>query len=92
MTVLEIMERAGTRDTKLVVNWVKDAIHLIQSSTKENLTVDKQNIVKAADGDDNQYDLPANLIAIDSVSVLATEDDSKYKAIARKYWHDNKTK
>ena len=30
MKILEIMERANTRDTKLVIAYVKDAINLIQ--------------------------------------------------------------
>tara|TARA_R100000458_G_C8137922_1_gene150291 strand:+ start:212 stop:502 length:291 start_codon:yes stop_codon:yes gene_type:complete len=83
MTILEIMERANTRETKLVVAWIKDAIAQMQSDDAEKLSVNKQNIVKVADGDDNQYSLPAGLISINSVSVLDTEDDNKYKVIRR---------
>ena len=32
MTVLEMMERAGTKETNLAIAWIKDAIHLIQSN------------------------------------------------------------
>ena len=35
------------------------------------------------DCDDNQFDLPAGLISIYSVSVLDTDDDDKYKIIRR---------
>jgi len=79
MTVLEMMERTGTRDTKLALAWIKDAVSLMQSNTKENLKTQKQNIVK----DQREYDLPADVIAIDNISVLDTEDDNKYKRIRR---------
>jgi len=78
-----MMERANTRDTNLAIAWIKDAIHAMESTYSENLKVSKQNIVKSADGDDNQYDLPAGLISIYSVSVLDTDDDDKYKIIRR---------
>ena len=44
MTILEIMERANSRDTKLVTAFVKDAIMKIQSSTDMETKVDKQAI------------------------------------------------
>jgi len=31
MTIQEIMERSGVRETNLAIAWIKDAIHLIQS-------------------------------------------------------------
>ena len=74
MTILEIMERANTRDTKLVTAFIKDAIMKVQSTTDMSTKVSKQNIVVSSDGDDNQYDLPVDMIAIHSVSVLDTED------------------
>ena len=83
MTILEVMERANTRETKLVIAWIKDAIAQLQSNDVEKLSVSKSNVVKATDGDDNQYTLPAGLISINSVSVLDTEDDNKYKSIRR---------
>ena len=83
MTILEMMERANTRDTNLAIAWIKDAIHAMESTYSENLKVDKQDIVKSADGDDNQYNLPPGLISIYSVSVLDTEDGDKYKIIRR---------
>jgi len=83
MTILELMERANTRETKLVTAWIKDAIAQMQSDDVEKLSVAKQNIIKATDGDDNQYSLPAGLISINSVSILDTEDDNKYKVIRR---------
>ena len=36
MKVLEIMERVGARDTSLVIAFIKDAIHQIQSSNEIN--------------------------------------------------------
>ena len=45
MTVLEIMERCGTRDANLTIAFIKDAIHLINSNTSENISTWKTDIV-----------------------------------------------
>tara|TARA_R100001594_G_C4043573_1_gene263710 strand:- start:1157 stop:1447 length:291 start_codon:yes stop_codon:yes gene_type:complete len=82
MTVLEIMERAGTKDTTLSIAWIKDAIHLIQSNSKEKVKSNKQDIIKSVDGDDNVYRLPNDLIAVNNISVKDTSDN-KYKRIRR---------
>lgn len=79
MTILEVMERVGTRDTELTLAWVKDAVNLMQSNTKENLKVKKQALTK----NQRDYDLPADVVAIESISILDTEDDNKYKRIRR---------
>lgn len=79
MTILELMERANTRETKLVIAFVKDAINKIQSSNEIDTKINKQNIV----ANTRDYDLPADLIAIKHISVLDTEDDNKYKIIRR---------
>ena len=79
MKILEIMERANTRDTKLVIAYVKDAVNLIQSSHEIDTKVSKQNIV----ANTRDYDLPSDLIAIKNVSVLDTDDDNKYKIVRR---------
>jgi len=78
MKVLEIMERTGTKETTLVLAWLKDAVHLIQSNTKERLKVAKHNII---DGE-RDYSLPQDLVAIKSISVKDT-NDKKYKRIKR---------
>ena len=80
MTVLELMERTGMKEETLAIAYIKDAIHLIQSNTKEKLDVNKQDIIDAHDSNDNVYILPRDLIAIESVSVLDTSD-SKYKKL-----------
>jgi len=82
VTVLELMERTGMKEETLAIAYIKDAIHLIQSNTKEKLDVNKQDIIDAHDSNDNVYILPRDLIAIESVSVLDTSD-SKYKKIKR---------
>ena len=82
MTILEMMERAGTTETSLSIAWIKDAIHLIQSNSKERLKVSKYDVINAVDSDDNRYLLPADMIALDSVSIKDTSD-SKYKKIKR---------
>jgi len=78
MTVQEIMERTGSKETTLVLAWLKDAVHLVQSNSKERLKVEKYNII---DGE-RDYLLPQDLIAIKSVAVKDTTDD-KYKKIRR---------
>ena len=82
MTVLELMERTGTSETTLSIAWVKDAIHLIQSNSKERLKVSKYDVIKSVDSDDNRYLLPADMIALESISIKDTSD-SKYKKIKR---------
>ena len=82
MTVLEIMERTGIKDTTMAIAYIKDAIHLIQSNSKERVKVNKQDIIKSVDSDDNIYVLPADMIAIENISIKDTSD-SKYKRIKR---------
>ena len=79
MTILEIMERANTRDTKLVTAWIKDALHAISSTQIDSLKVDKQSIVK----DKRNYLNPFDSVSIMSVSIKDTEDSDKYKSIRR---------
>lgn len=79
MTILEAMERANTRETKLSIAFIKDAITQIQSTHEIVLKNNKQNIVK----DKRDYDLPTDVIALDSISILDTEDGNKYKRIRR---------
>ena len=79
MTLLEIMERANVRDTKLVSAFIKDAIMQIQSSTELVTKTEKQNLTKNT----REYYLPTDMIALESVSILDTNDDNKYKKIRR---------
>jgi len=78
MTVQEIMERAGTKETTLAISWMKDAFHLIQSNAKESIKTQKSNIIDGI----RKYPLPADMIALKSISILDTTD-SKYKKIRR---------
>ena len=78
MTVQEIMERSGMKETTLAVAWIKDAIHLIQSQHGENLASWKTNITDGT----REYPFPANMIKLRSISVKDT-NDSKYKRIRR---------
>tara|TARA_R100000700_G_C3066035_1_gene78512 strand:- start:130 stop:408 length:279 start_codon:yes stop_codon:yes gene_type:complete len=78
MTVLEMMERAGTKETNLAIAWIKDAIHLIQSNANERTKVVKYNVI---DGE-RDYLLPQDLVAIKSISIKDT-NDKKYKKIRR---------
>jgi|TARA_R110002167_G_scaffold365172_2_gene589026 hypothetical protein len=79
MTILEIMERANVRDTNLSIAFIEDAIAKIQSSTEIVTKVSKQNLVKNT----KEYYLPSDMIALESISILDTSDDNKYKKIKR---------
>jgi hypothetical protein len=78
MTVQELMERAGMEESGLALAWLKDAFHLLQSNSKEDLKVVKYNII---DGE-RDYLLPQDMINIKHISVKDTSDD-KYKKIRR---------
>ena len=82
MTVLEAMERVGIDQETLAIAWIKDAIHLIQSNSKEKVKVRKQDIIKSVDSDDNVYEFPADMIALEHVSIKDTSD-GRYKKIKR---------
>ena len=49
MKVQDIMDRVGLKETGLTVQWIKDAIHLIQSQTDENVATWKTNIKELED-------------------------------------------
>ena len=78
MTVQELMERAGMKESGLALAWLKDAFHLLQSNSKEDLKVVKYNII---DGE-RDYLLPQDMVNIKHISVKDTSDD-KYKKIRR---------
>ena len=78
MTIQEIMERTGTNETGLVIAWVKDALHLIQSTYNENVGTWQTDVTDGV----RDYAIPANLIKIMSVSVKDTQKD-KYMRIRR---------
>ena len=79
MTIQEIMERSGSRRTGDIIAYIRDAINIIQSNTEDKITTEKQNIISGI----RDYRLPADMIALKSISVLDTEDDNKYKRIPR---------
>ena len=79
MTILEIMERANTRDTSLSVAFIKDAITQIQSSTDIVSKVEKQDLTKNT----RDYYLPTDLVSVISISIKDADDDNKYKKIRR---------
>ena len=79
MTILEIMERANTRDTNLSIAFIKDAITQIQSTTDIVTKVEKQVLTKGT----RDYNLPTDMISLESISILDTSDDNKYKKIKR---------
>ena len=78
MTVQELIERAGTNDTTLAIAWIKDAIHLMQSSYDDNVATWKTSITDGT----REYPFPANMIKLSSISIKDTTD-SKYKKIKR---------
>ena len=78
MKVQEIMDRVGLKETGLTVQWIRDAINVMQSQTEENVATWKTNITDGT----REYPFPANMIKLKSVSVKDT-NDSKYKRIRR---------
>jgi len=78
MTVQEIMERAGIKETTLAIAFIKDAMHLILSNNNDILATWKTNIVD----DQREYPFPSNMISLKSISVKDT-NDAKYKKIRR---------
>jgi hypothetical protein len=74
-----MMERSNSRETNLSIAFIKDAIVRIQSTYEVVLKNNKQTITKNT----RDYSLPTELIALDNVSILDTEDDNKYKIIRR---------
>ena len=82
MTVLEVMERLNIKEESLAIAWIKDAIHLMQSNTKEKVESTKRDLIKSVNSTDNVYLLPADLVSLENISVLDTSD-SRYKKIRR---------
>lgn len=82
MTILEIMERLNIKEETLTIAWVKDAIHLMQSNTKEKVESTKRDLIKSVNSTDNVYILPSDLVSLESISILDTSD-SRYKKIRR---------
>jgi predicted RND superfamily exporter protein len=82
MTVLEVMERLDVKEETLVISWVKDAVHLIQSNSKEKVESTKRDLIKSVNSTDNIYILPPDLVSLVNISVKDTSD-SRYKKIRR---------
>ena len=78
MTVQELMERANIKESGVALAWLKDAFHLLQSNSTEDLKVVKYNII---DGE-RDYLIPQDMVALNNISVKDTSDD-KYKRIRR---------
>ena len=76
MTVLEIMERAGVTQSKVAVEFIKDAMQLIGSNSKDNMGIWTTNIIKGV----RDYAIPADCHAIDGIAILDSSDD-RYKRI-----------
>ena len=47
MTVLEVMERLNIKEETLAIAWIKDAVHLIQSNSKEKVESTKIDLIKS---------------------------------------------
>ena len=66
------------KESGLALAWLKDAFHLLQSNSSEDLKTVKYNII---DGE-RDYLLPQDMIELKHISVKDTSDD-KYKRIRR---------
>ena len=82
MTIQEIMERSGLDKETLAIAYIKDALHLVNSSYDEDIDTWKTTITKATSSVNNIYPFPANMIKLKGISVKDTNDD-KYKRIRR---------
>ena len=82
MTIQEIMERSGLNEESLAIAYIKDALHLVNSSTDEDIATWKTDITKATSSVNNIYAFPANMIKLNEISVKDT-NDAKYKRIRR---------
>ena len=78
MTIEELMERANMKESGLALAWLRDAFHLLQSNSNEDLKVVTYSII---DGE-RDYLIPQDMIALNNISVKDTSDD-KYKRIRR---------
>ena len=87
MTVQEVMERAKTKDTKLVISLIEDAVHLIRSQYDEDT---KEFTTALIDGV-RDYPMPADMIKLINVSIKDTNDD-KYKKVRRLVYSPTVTK
>ena len=72
------MRDEGMKESGIALAWLKDAFHLLQSNSIEDLKTVKYNII---DGE-RDYLLPQDMIAVKHISVKDTSDD-KYKRIRR---------
>jgi|TARA_Y100000034_G_scaffold19007_1_gene21293 hypothetical protein len=82
MTIQEIMERSGLDKETLAIAYIKDALHLVNSSYDEDIATWKTTITKASSSVNNIYPFPANMIKLKGISIKDTNDD-KYKRIRR---------
>lgn len=82
MTILEVMERTGMKETSLAIAFIKDALNLIQSNSKDILSTSTWNIIKSTTSTDNKFILPNSVVSIENVSVKDTSAD-RYKKIKR---------
>ena len=76
------MERSGLDKETLAIAYIKDALHLVNSSYDEDIATWKTTITKASASVNNIYPFPANMIKLKGISVKDTNDD-KYKRIRR---------
>lgn len=74
MTLLEIMERVGSREPELVKAYMKDA--LIEIAEKTDYTI--KNALYNVDNSIKYYDLPSDCVELRSVYQKYTSDGTKY--------------
>jgi hypothetical protein len=67
------MERVGSRDSRKIIAYVKDALREVQHLIPEKTTHAKYNVV----ADQKTYALPANMISLLGV-YRKYDDDGKY--------------
>jgi len=73
MTLLELMERVGSRETNKIIAFLKDAFLEMESILEEKMTSEKLDIEEGT----RYYNLPANLISLKEV-YMKYDDNDKY--------------
>ena len=80
MTVSEIMERVGVKETGKAIAYIKDAMEEINTIAETHMTTQRIDITK----DKRFYDLPKDLIQVKDIRVknhLNSKDE--YRSIPR---------
>lgn len=75
MRLLELMERIGSRDTKLIAAYIEDAFQEIQELSRENKQEGYISIVSGVE----DYNYPAGIVQLTNIKINDNSEDSYNK-------------